>query len=376
MEYGIKQNILELKKTSYAKEKELSGDINYIDCSNGINPLGVCQGVKEALENISVESINTYSKSSLDLRKAIKEYWGCVSDISTDQIIIGDGSIEIIYKVNKLFIDEASKVLGYAPQFSDYVDDVKSYGAIYDFDFMSEESNYKFNAEEYTSRMNKDYSLFYIDNPNNPTGQLIDSKSIREIVEKARALKRPIIIDEAYGDFVRREDSAIALIGEYDNLIVLRTLSKGLGLAGLRAGYMISSKEIVENYLKITNPFEMSNIARSLSIMALEDKNFMKDSSYKISEYKKKFLDSLKKLVVLETHHSVPIITIMHPDKDVDLEKLLLKYNVLSIPGIGFRGLGKNFVRLLIIKDIDGLIETFQEIEMEIQEKRWMKGER
>lgn len=367
MEYGIKENILNLEKTSYAKEVELSKEIKYIDCSNGINPLGVSQEVKRCLEKIPVEMVNTYSKSSLDLRKAISEYWSDVIDIDTDKIVLGDGSIEIIYKLNKLFIGEDSKVLGYAPQFSDYVDDVVSYGATYEFDFMSEESNYKFNLTAYISKMNENHTMFYIDNPNNPTGQFIDIRSIREIVKKAKELNKPIIIDEAYGDFVAKDDSAITLINEFDNLMVLRTFSKGLGLAGIRAGYLITSKTIAENYLKITNPFEMNNIARYLSIAALKDRNFMKDCSDKLSIYKTKFVDSLEKLIVLETHHSVPIIAMMHPDKDVDLEALLLKYNVLSIAGASFKGLGKNFVRLLIVEDIDGLIEVFKKIEMEIE---------
>lgn len=367
MGYGIKENILRLENTSYAKEVFLAKEEDqYIDCSNGINPLGVSEKVKEEFKSISSKMVNGYSKSSLDVRRAIVDYWSDLCKLDKDQIALGDGSIEIIYKINKLFIDSRSKVLGYAPQFSDYVDDIRSYGSTYECNYMNIDNNYKFMADEYLDRMNSSYKIFYLDNPNNPTGQLIDISHIRAIVEKARNLNRPIIIDEAYGDFIANENSAVGLVDEFDNLMVIRTFSKGLGLAGLRAGYLIASPMIIENYLKIANPFEMNNVARHLTIAAMKDRDFMRLSRSKLKAYKRKFIDSLEKLIVLETEASIPIMTLMHPDKEVDLEALLLEHDILSIAGEGFMGLGKNFVRIVLIEDIDLLIDAFKKLEMEI----------
>lgn len=370
MGYGIKENILNLQKSSYAKEVFLDKEESqYIDCSNGINPLGVSEEVKKEFKNISSKMVNTYSKSSRDVRLAIVDYWSDVCKIDENQIALGDGSIEILYKINRLFIDSQSKILGYAPQFSDYIDSVRSYGSTYECTYMDIDNNYKFLAEKYIDMMSEDYKLFYLDNPNNPTGQLIDIADIRKVVKKAKSLNKPIIIDEAYGDFIDNKNSAICLVNEFDNLMVLRTFSKGLGLAGLRAGYLVSSQMILENYLKLTNPFEMNNIARHLTIFAMKDRDFMRDSRSKLRVYKRKFINSLTKLVVLETEMAVPIITLMHPDKDVDLEALLFKYDILSISGKGFMGLGKNFVRIVLIEDIDRLIDVFKKVEIEIQLK-------
>lgn len=363
MYYGIRKEILDLSKTSYAKEVDLSKDIEYIDCSNGINPLGLSKSVLKKLENIPVDIVNLYSKSSLDLRKSIIDYWKDISQINKEEIALGDGSIGIIYKINKLFMDKNSKVLGYCPQFSDYIDDIKTYHAIYECTYMDEKNNYKFILDEYLEKMNKTYKLFYIDNPNNPTGQLIDIGDIKKIAQKAKELNRPLIIDEAYGDFIAKKNSAISLINDFDNIMIIRSFSKGFGLAGLRAGYLVSSKTIIENYLKTSNPFEMNNVGRYLAQAALEDKNFMEECRQVLSENKKRFIESLNKLLVLETHLSVPILTIMHRDKEVDLQALVFKYNILSIAGKGFIGLGKNFVRIVIIKDIDTLIDVFKRIE-------------
>lgn len=367
MVYGLKDNILNLDTSSYAKEHELPEDLSkYIDCSNGINPFGFSKEVEKALTSIPFEIINTYPKSSLDLKEAIVQYWNEVCHIDPNEIILGDGSIQLLYKTNKLFIDDASKALGYSPQFPDYIDDVKTSGGIYDYCLLKMDENFKFNLEDYLNKMNKGYKLFYIDNPNNPTGQVIDITSIEEIVQKAEGLNRPVILDEAYGDFISKKDSAISLLNKYDNLIVIRTFSKGLGLAGIRAGYLVTSKEFAKHFSKISNPFEINNIARYLAIAALKDENFMASSGSQLRSYKQQFMDSLKKLKVLETDASVPIMTLMHPDPNVDLESLLFKHHILSIPGQSFIGLGKNSVRIMITKDIDTLISAFHRVENEI----------
>ena len=367
MDYGLKESILYLDKSSYAKEHDLPRDIStYLNCSSGINPFGVSKDVENCLSNIPLDIVNIYPESSLDLRKTIVKHWSDISKLSTDQILLGGGSIELIYKINKLFLDGQSKVLGYSPQFSDYIDDVKACGNIYECYLMNEDNNFKFVPEQYISRMNKNYKLFYIDNPNNPTGQIINIDTIEQIAKKAKNLDLPVVIDEAYGDFIDSSNSAISIVNKYDNLMIMRTFSKGFGLAGIRAGYLITSKQISEQYIKISNPYEIDGIARKLAIVAMNDKKFMNECNNVLKSYKKKFIDSLSKFTVLETDLSVPIMTIVYPDSNVDLQELLLKHHVLSVGGQCFIGLNQNSVRLMMTDDIDSLISIFKEIESEI----------
>lgn len=368
MGYGIKENILNLDKSSYAKDNGFKDDLSsFMDCSAGINPLGFSKSVEDGFKKMPLELINLYPETNDDLKESIVEYWKDLSHLDKNQILLGDGSIELIYKINKLFIDSRSKVLGYSPQFTDYIDDVEACGGIYEYYLLDKENNFKFDYQCFLEKMNKNHKLFYIDNPNNPTGQVIDIFHMEKIVEKAKDLSRPIIIDEAYGDFMDIDNSAISLINKYDNLIIIRTFSKGLGLAGLRAGYIVASKKFTKHYLKISNPYEMGSISRYLAEIAIKDKDFMEESINKLRNYKKSFMDSLNKLKVLETDESIPIMTIMHPDSNVDLENLLLKHKILSVSGRGFIGLGKNFVRIRLSKDIDKMIEAFKGVEDKIQ---------
>lgn len=367
MEYGIKATIVNLKKSSYAKDSISKEDLsNFIDCSAGINPLGFSKLVEKASKKINLELINLYPESSYGLKKAIKDYWENISFIEMDQILLGDGSMELLYKINKLFIDTKSKILGYSPQFSDYIDDVEVCDGIYEYYLLDEKNNFKFDCNLFLEKMNENHKLFYIDNPNNPTGQIIDICDIEKITSKAKKLNKAIIIDEAYGDFMDMENSAVSLINKYDNLIVTRTFSKGLGLAGIRAAYMVTSQKIAKQYVKLSNPYEVGGISRYLAEVALRDKDFIKKSIEKLTLDKKRFIDSLKKLQVVESHMSVPIMVLRHPDSKLDLEEFLLKYKIKSVSGRSFIGLGKNFVRVRLSKDMDAMIKAFKEVEKEI----------
>jgi histidinol-phosphate aminotransferase len=357
-----------MRKTSYAKEngsiKDTSG---FMDCSNGINPFGISGRVLNSLKNFDVTKLNTYPKPALNLKNIIMEYWKGINVIDEDQIVLGDGSIELIYKINKLFVDNQSLVLGYSPQFSDYVDDVQANGGIYESYILEGSNNFRMDPEQFMDRMDRGHSLFYLDNPNNPTGQVIDVEDLEKIVTKAAEYDRPVIIDEAYGDFIPKELSAVSLVNKFNNLIVIRSLSKGIGLAGIRAGYIVTSKEIAEQYRKISNPYEMNSIARHLAEAAIQDTDFMTDCCEKIILIKGKFIKALSKLQVLETSESVPIMTLKHPDNGTDLEKLLLDQEIKSVSCKEFVGLGQNYVRLMINPDIDRLIAGVQRVEDQVK---------
>lgn len=364
----FRESIRNMKKTSYAKETGQAVDTSgFMDCSNGINPFGISGRVLNSLKNFDVSELNTYPKPAYGLKKVIIEYWERVSLIDENQIILGDGSIELIYKINKLFVDNKSLVMGYSPQFSDYVDDVHANGGIYESYVLEESNNFKMDPDRFIQMMDRKHSLFYLDNPNNPTGQVIGIDDLEKIIKKAAEFERPIIIDEAYGDFISRKMSAVSLVNKYKNLIVIRSLSKGLGLAGIRAGYMVTSKYIADQYRKISNPYEMNSIARHIAEAALKDCDFMEVCSEKIVTSKRMFTESLKRLQVLETNESVPIMTLRHPDSNVDFEDLLLKQEVKAVSCRGFVGLGQNYVRMMINPDTESLILRIQRIENEIE---------
>ncbi|WP_131047224.1 pyridoxal phosphate-dependent aminotransferase, partial [Clostridioides difficile] len=266
---------MQLKK-SYAIESGHSEDVFEIDCGEGINTVSYSNKAVEAFNALKFDMIRGYPHS-IALKDNIVDYWKDFIALDTDRICLADGSIHVIYLLNRLFIEKGDKVLGYSPQFSEYETDIKMHGATYDYVLLKKEDNFKFNEKEFIEKINPEYKVIYIDNPNNPTGQIIPLSSIENIVREAAKYDIAVMVDEAYGEYMPKENSAVKLLNNYDNVIALKTFSKGFGLAGLRAGYAVLPEQLVSPIKKISTPYEVSEISRSIAANLLDDVQFIEE---------------------------------------------------------------------------------------------------
>lgn len=370
MNFRLKQNIKSFKPEGYVKESPeqdacSSNEPELIDCSLGVNPYGYSDMVdilfRDNLQNCDVSSYPLYPYP--DLKKAIVSFWKGYCTVSSRNIRFGCGSVDVLRNINRAFIDKGTKVLGLAPTFTTFPSDVELCGGIFDYELLSENEDFRFDIEKFLSRINPEYSLIYIDNPNNPTGQVIPLSDIKRIVEKAIENDICVLVDEAYGDFMDLENSAVNLVSSFENLMVSRTFSKGFGLAGLRIGYVVSGEYLSEIISKVDTPFTVSSIGQLAAIVALTDYNFIAESMLKICRAKKRVVDNLRILKALHTDFEVPIMTLCHPDKEVDLHKMFMASCVLTESGDDFQGLGKNYVRMRVPKDTERLIGIINNIE-------------
>ncbi len=332
----------------------------YLDCALGINPYGYSPQVKEewrVLQDL-VHQYPLYSK------EPILEYWADVVNLQEENLFIDAGSYGILERINKLLISEGSLVLGYSPQFTDYITDVKCSGGLYETVLMCAENNFKFNGNDLVSTLCNYYTAVYIDNPNNPTGQVIPLEAIYNIALKAAEHNVLVIIDEAYGDYMDKCNSAISLIGKLENIFVVRSFSKGFGLAGLRVGYMFAPKGLSALYEKVTHPFTVNAPGLHLAYQALADVDFMSNAKKKIAATKVKIAELCGKLKILETDPAVPLLTIGHKNDDIDLQEEFMKHHVISTSGSHFYGLGKNYVRIRVPREemVDMLLKAIKAI--------------
>ncbi|WP_432405521.1 pyridoxal phosphate-dependent aminotransferase [Wukongibacter sp. M2B1] len=369
MESNVRQHLLDFQRMSYIKEDEENVHVekDVLDCSHGINPFGYSKLINAEKKLFKTNKINSYPQYPYTkIRKKISEYWADVTDISINNIRLGNGSMVILNTINRIFIDKGSRVLGYCPQFTDYITDVRSYGGVYEYVGLKQQNNYKFDSNDLMNRMTKDHRVIYIDNPNNPTGQIIPISELSKIIEKAEKMNICVIVDEAYGDFMNKKNSAINLVNRSSNLFVVRTFSKGFGLAGLRVGYMVCSERLLGYYQKVDMPFSVNIFGYEIAQIALDDKNFIEESICKIKNRKSRFINSCSKIEVLETNLEVPIMVLKHPNGEVDLNEIFLKHKVITESGKDFIGLGKNFVRLRIPVEAEELINVVKNIERNI----------
>lgn len=366
MSLKYKKSLINYNAISYVNEDtEIISDdkSDIIDCALGTNPFGHTKLIDNLSHDI-FKNINLYPEYPyVDLKKDLIEYWSEVATLRSENIQISNGSISILENINRVFIEPDTKVLGYCPQFTDYMCDVQAMGGIFKYVLLKESSNYKFDVKDVLNAITSDLKIIYLDNPNNPTGQVIPLKDIELILKEAAKSDICVIIDEAYADFINKKESAIALIEEFNNLIVVRSFSKGLGLAGMRIGYLVSNHDFCSYYTKANSPFPISNIASIMARSALKDNDFIKYSTEKIVEIKKAFIKSLTKLKVMETDERVSIMLIKCEDPEVDLYSLFYKNKIATERGSDFTGLSKNFVRFKVPKDYVRAINLVKKIE-------------
>ncbi|MGI6575717.1 MAG: pyridoxal phosphate-dependent aminotransferase [bacterium] len=371
MDKYIKNYLLNLHRESYVNDpepllREQGIDRQQvIDCSLGINPFGNSPSLADINNIITPAILREYPEpNAANLVQELCQTWQEIASLTPGNIVIGSGSMGILEKINKLTLERGRRVLGYCPQFTEYITEVKVSGATYEGITLSPETDFAFSTEQLISQLNSNYTLVYLDNPNNPTGQIIPLNEIEVIVRAAKEKQVMVIIDEAYGDFMDRQNSAIALVNQYDNIVVTRSFSKGFGLAGLRVGYGIMNLSLSEYYCKVNLPFPISTPAEHLAISAVKDQQFLQTCRTAIAREKNKLMKACHKLGlhIAKTDLTTPIMTLGLPEQEINLYTELLRVGIITESGLCFPNLGQNYVRLRVPKDTTPIIERIKHI--------------
>lgn len=362
MKYKINKCIINENLLSYSTEDDLSQAC--IDCYDGINTLTFSSDVINSFSKLNYSILKNYPRGN-SLKKSIADYWSDNTNLDLNNIILTDGSIGGIYLSNKLFLQPNDNVLGYVPQFPEYAMDVKMHGCNFDYYTLKEENNHIFNDDEFINLISDKYKLIYLDNPNNPTGQVISLKQIEKILKIAKKYEIVVIIDEAYGDYIERSNSSINLIKKYDNLIILKTFSKFFALPGARAGYMIIPNTFYKYIDKLSHPYCINEIGREMSSVALRDKNFINETQHLNTRIKSKFFRSWKNLIISHTNDSVSIFLLHHKKTNINLAKEFSKFNIRVVGGYNYTSLDKNYARLRIPNenDLEKVLQAFEYID-------------
>ena len=352
------------KKQIYVKEYEEPVKV-VVDCALGVNPFG-CSPKVSAMFKDSNEPISLYPEYPyMPLRLAISRYWNETASVAIKEIRVGAGSMSILDLLCKCMLDPGDRVLGNVPQFPDFSTTVLSYGGVYETFPMNAANGFELNVDEFCAAIKSEHKIVYIDNPNNPTGQVFPLDVIAKLASVCRERGALLIVDEAYADYLDNKESSIALFPKHENLCVLRTFSKGFGLASMRVGYSFLHEPLAGIYDKVSCPFVIPSLGAILAEEALLDEDFLISTRKAVAETKGELLSSLKRFKAARTHPQTPIFTLL-ADEGVSLQSVLSKNGVSSESGGDFANLGEHAVRLRIPKETEPLISILQEVEREL----------
>lgn len=344
----VKPYLRQLARKSYEAEAEPPKE-NILDCALGRNSFGTSEKVVEFAKHYEWSNLWHHPDTSYkDLKQEICQFWSDYADLTVANIKVANGSCVVLSRLNKLFIEPGVKVLGYVPQFKEYMVEVMVLGGNYEAVPLDPQEDFKFNPDRLLSRIKPDYCIVYIDNPNNPTGQLISLSDIEAIVKEAARNDIIVIIDEAYGDYVEEKHSAVNLINQFQNLVVTRTFTKGHGIGRFRVGYGILPTELGDYYNRIELPFSVSSLGACLAREALLDQDFIHHVRRWVKNEKDKLIQGLKQrdYLIAENCESCPIFVVGHQDSSVDLMQELLDKGILTESGSDYMNLTSNFVRI------------------------------
>ncbi|HHU32165.1 MAG: histidinol-phosphate transaminase [Zhaonellaceae bacterium] len=256
-------------------EREL-GIKNAIKMASNENPLGPSPKAVEAVQK-AITKLNLYPDgASHYLRQAI----GARYQLDVGQVIVGNGSDEIIKLLAETFLNPDDEAVMAKPSFSEYDFAVTLMGGKCIF---VDCVDFRHDLDGMLQAITPKTKMVFICNPNNPTGTIVTKKEIEKFM--AKVPKQVVVVfDEAYYEYVDHPDyiSGLEYVrAGYENVIVLRTFSKIYGLAGLRVGYGIAAPELISLINKAREPFNVNLLGQIGAQAALADTEFVEISREK-----------------------------------------------------------------------------------------------
>ncbi|MDD5634678.1 MAG: histidinol-phosphate transaminase [Candidatus Omnitrophica bacterium] len=272
-------------------EREL-GLKGVVKLASNENPYGPSEKAVKAIVE-AAKDVNRYPDGGCFY---LKEALGRKLDVPGGNIVFGNGSDELIVMALSAYVNSGDEVVVADPTFLVYhIASMVKGASVRSVPL----KNFKYDIDGMISAVNKNTKIIFIVNPDNPTGSYITSDEFKRLVASIPPSVL-IFVDEAYYEFACGDDYPESLDWfkkGLPNIIIARTFSKAYGLAGLRIGYAIAPKEIIQILNKVREPFNVNSVAQAAALAALDDEEYVKRSVDLVKKEKKRFyafFDSLK----------------------------------------------------------------------------------
>jgi threonine-phosphate decarboxylase len=323
-----------------------------IDFSISTNPLGA---PKSAVENIRqhLNLIHHYPDPDHEwLLEIIAKSVG----VSPNNVLLGNGSTELIYLFNEVFIEDGYEAIILVPTFNEYKAAIERFGGNVVFIKCDSSNNFKLNLGEMENAITEKTRVIFLCNPNSPTGWLYQKEDILRIIKMAAEKNVLVFVDEDYIDFVDDDKrySMAEYVNEYNNLFVLRSLTKFFSLAGVRIGFGIASPDLAKVLRRVIIPWSVNSLAMFAAAEAVKDEDFIEKSRLLISKSKRQMLEMLETILWLKVYPSETnflLIEIIGKDlTSTQLAEQLAKKGLLIRDCKDFDGLNNKFFRVAVRK--------------------------
>jgi histidinol-phosphate aminotransferase len=274
----IRENIKSLEAYSSARDefKAMSSEFVFIDAN----------------ENPFDTGLNRYPDSQQTL---VKEALSKLKGISEEQILLGNGSDEVLDLIFRVFCEpRVDNVIVLPPTYGMY--EVLANTNAIELVKIPLVENFQPNVKEIIKGQDAKTKLLFLCSPNNPTANSFDANKIETLIKEFNGI---VVIDEAYIDF-SIEDSWLCRLDEFPNLIVTQTLSKAYGLASIRLGICYASKEIISILNKIKPPYNVNQLTQDVALQSLFNQEKVKNEIAIIISERNQLIRDLQNVEIVE----------------------------------------------------------------------------
>lgn len=289
-----------------------------VNFAANVNPLGLSSTLKDLLAK-NLDILSSYpDREYTSLRNSIAKYCSTKSDY----ILVGNGSTELI----SLLISniQAKKALLLGPTYSEYEKELSLINCTLDEYKLKSEHDFQLDFDDLCKKLKDGFDFLIMCNPNNPTGSALTVSQLKDLIGFCKSHGIFVMIDETYIEFASdiKLYSAIPLADAYDNLMVLRGVSKFYAAPGLRMGYSITSNTELKAHLKKhQNPWSLNSIAAFAVEKMFEDETYIEQTRTLILQEKKKCIDyfaNQPKYKLFDTEANFILIQILDPQETAD----------------------------------------------------------
>jgi threonine-phosphate decarboxylase len=327
-----------------------------LDFSGPINHLGPSQKAIEAIEK-NVKLIKFYpDPNPVELYKSIAEYVN-QPGVTADNIILGNGSIELIYMITEIFSKNNFTAVVPVPSFTEYEKAALRLGGQTIYVPLS--PDFSMENEKIKKAITPDTKIVSICNPHSPSGKLYLKNEVLDLVEYCQKKDVIFSIDENYIEFTDKEqtETLAGCVNKYENLFVIRSVTKFFGMPGIRFGYGIAAKSLINKLLDIRQPWSINSFAGLVTLAAFSDKEFIENTKRAITQERIKFAEQLKEIPGLHVFPSdtnfLLVKIINDKNTSTKIKEETAKLGMLIRDCSTFVGLDNTYFRVTVRSDKD-----------------------
>lgn len=317
-----------------------------ISFSANVNPLGISPKLRESLAN-HIDVITSYpDREYTSLRKQISAY------VHTDyeNIIVGNGSTELI----SLFIQIKSpkKTLIIGPTYSEYEREISLGGGVSFYHRLEESKNFHLDLKTLEEELKSDIDMLVICNPNNPTSSAITRQEMRNILDLCKQKGIFVMVDETYVEFAENKDeiTSIPLTEYYNNIVILRGVSKFFAAPGLRLGYAVcGNNDLLKEMNRRKNPWTINSLAATAGEIMFTDAGYIEKTKELIASERGRICAELAKCPHLKYYNPTANFVLVKIEKSsltsMDLFEAAIKEGYMIRDCSTFPFLDNRFIR-------------------------------